>query len=187
MKKFLTIICCIFMFCTTFALVGCTQEEQPKTYTINFMVEGEVWKTLTSDNLDELGTPTKKYCDFAGWEFDTESVKDHSCDVYARFVLNDRYECVEVLSDSMSPVMWCGDYVIIDTEATEFEVDDIVVYQPSISSLYIVNRIIAVDGDNYAVKGDAVENGMNETITSSQIVGLVCENIGQTLPEDVIG
>ena len=185
MKKFLTIICCMFMMCTTFALVGCTQEEQSKTYTINFIVEGETWKTLTSDKINELGTPTKQYCDFAYWEFDTESVKDNSCDVYAKFTLNSRYQCSQVLSGSMSPALNMGDYIIIDTEATEFEINDIIVYQSTASSPYTVHRIVEINEGDYTVKGDANPNN-SETISIEQIVGLVCENIGQALPEDVI-
>ena len=174
------------MFCTTFALVGCTQEDQSKTYTINFIVEGETWKTLTSDKIDELTNPTKQYCDFAYWEFDAQSVKDNSCDVYAKFTLNDRYQCLEVISDSMSPAMCRGDYIIVDTLVTEFEVGDIIVFQISGVAKPIVHRITAIEGDDYTTKGDA--NALEDTtsITSSQIIGLVCENIGSTLPEDVV-
>lgn len=185
MKRLLTTICCIMMFSITFSLTGCKkEEEQPKTYTINFIVEGETWKTLTSDKIDDLGTPTKQYCDFAYWEFDEESVKDNSCDVYAKFTLNSRYQCSQVLSDSMSPALNIGDYIIVDTEATEFKVDDIIVFQFNGISTPVAHRITAIDGDNYTTKGDA--SAVEETITSSQIIGLVCENIGSTLPDDVI-
>lgn len=185
MKKFLTIFCCVFMFSIIIPFTGCAKEEQSKNYTINFMVEGEVWKTLTSDKIDQLITPTKQYCDFAYWEFDETSVDSDSCDVYAKFTLNSRYKCSQVLSDSMSPALNLGDYIIIDTEATEFQVNDIVAYQPTGSSLYMVHRIIEINDNEYTVKGDA--NSTNSgTISIEQIVGLVCENIGQTLPNDVI-
>lgn len=185
MKKLLTIICCLCMFCVSFALVGCAEEEQSKTYTINFIVENEVWKTLTSDKIDELTNPTKQYCDFVYWEFDEESVKDNSCDVYAKFKLNSRYTCSQVLSDSMAPALRVNDYIIIDTEATEFKVGDIIVYEPT-SGVVCNHRIIAIDGDDYTIKGDnnALEDAV--IVRSSQIIGLVCENIGPTLPDDVI-
>lgn len=173
------------MFCTTFALAGCTQEEQPKTYTINFIVEGETWKTLTSDKIEELTNPTKQYCDFAYWEFDVASVKDNCCDVYAKFTLNSRYQCLEVLSNSMNPVMERGEYVIVDTQALEYNVGDIVAFRYTASANISVHRITAIEGNTYTTKGDAnvVEDA---PITSSQIIGLVCENIGSTLPEDVV-
>jgi hypothetical protein len=185
MKKILTIICCIMMFSFTFALTGCVKEEEPKVFTINFIVEGEVWKTLTSDKIDELGTPTKQYCDFAGWEFDTETVENNSCNVYAKFTLNSRYMCLQVMSAAMSPALNMGDYIIIDTEVTEFEVNDIIVYQLTDSLPYMAHRIIEINDGEYTIKGDANSNNSG-TISIEQIVGLVCENIGSTLPDDVI-
>ena len=185
MKKFLTIMCCIFMIGITIPLVGCTTKEEPKTFTINFIVEDEIWKTLTSDKMDELSTPTKQYCDFAYWEFDKTSVEDNSCDVYAKFKLNSRYKCTKVLSQSMAPTFSMGDYIIIDTAATEYNVNDIVAYLPTNSSFYIAHRIIEINGTEYTIKADA--SSLPETISIEQIVGIVCENIGPTLPNDVIG
>lgn len=105
--------------------------------------------------------------------------------MYAKFTLNSRYQCLKVLSDSMNPELERGDYIIVDTEADEFNVGDVIAFRYSGLSNIVVHRITAIDEDNYTTKGDANAEA-DAPITSSQIIGLVCENIGSTLPDDVV-
>lgn len=186
MKKILILICCVLAFSFVLPLTGCAEDEQVKTYTINFVVDGTIYDTVTNfADIDTVSAPTKQYCDFIGWVADIENAEDNTLTLNAKFKLNSRYKCLEVLSDSMSPELKTGDYVIVDTLASEFEVDDIIAFTIGSAQLTITHRIISIDGDNYTTKGDNSDG--NQTVTIDQIIGLVCENIGATLPEDVIG
>ena len=191
MKKFLFMVCSVLMATTMLAFSGCaTGKSKPGTNIINFMVEGEVWQSLELGEITELPVPNKQYCDFAGWYLDDNKIELNDLSgggsLYAKFTLNSRYECLEVLSDSMQPTMYKGDYIIIDTEAAEFEVEDIIVFKLSELAKPVAHRIIAIDGVNYITKGDANASPNAETVTASQIIGLVCENIGTTIPDDII-
>ena len=156
------------------------------TYTVNVLNECKKCGIKIMVATARPFRTTKQYCDFAYWEFDETSVDSDSCDVYAKFTLNSRYKYSQVLGASMSPALNLGDYIIIVTEATEFQVNDIIAYQCTGSSPYIVHRIIEINDNEYKVKGDANLFADLGTISIEQIVGLVCENIGQTLPNDVI-
>lgn len=186
MKKFLILICCVLAFSFVLPLTGCAEDGQVKTYTINFVVDGTIYDTVTNfADINTVSAPTKQYCDFIGWVADIENVENNTLTLNAKFKLNSRYKCLEVLSNSMFPAFKIGEYIIIDTQATEFKVNDVIAFKIGSPELIVTHRIIAVDGDNFTTKGDNTEG--NQTVTIDQIIGLVCENIGATLPEDVIG
>ena len=183
MKKFLTVICCIFTFIVSFAFVGCGS----KPYNITFVVSDEVWQVVKSNKLDELPIPTKEYCDFAGWYIDGEEISlkdlDAECTVYAKWTLNENYQCVSVLGNSMAPEIFKDDYVIVDITVTEFNVGDVIMHTTNSSTSRRVSRIVSIDGGIFTTKKDASQSNDAETITSVNIVGLVCKNLGQDMPE----
>ena len=72
-----------------------------------------------------------------------------------------------VLSGSMEPALSVNDLVIV-SEQSEYNKDDIVVYQDG--SKLVIHRIISVDGDKVITKGDA-NNTSDSPIDISLIKG----------------
>lgn len=81
-----------------------------------------------------------------------------------------------VLSDSMSPVFYKDDIVVI-RECNDYKIGDIVEYQVSELSKPVTHRIIEKEGTGknavYRTKGDASSASESYTITHAQINGKV--------------
>lgn len=72
-----------------------------------------------------------------------------------------------VLSGSMEPALSVNDLVIV-REQSEYNKDDIVVYQDG--SMLVIHRIISIDGDKVITQGDA-NNTADKPIEMSAIKG----------------
>ena len=82
------------------------------------------------------------------------------------------YGCAVVLTGSMEPTIMTDDLIFVRAE-TEYDVDDIVVYQSG--RMLVVHRIVDIDGDMVTTQGDA-NNVADEPVDISRVKGLV---IGQ--------
>ncbi|MCH5321311.1 MAG: signal peptidase I [Eubacterium sp.] len=78
-----------------------------------------------------------------------------------------------VLSGSMEPTLSVNDLVIVN-EQSDYEVDDIVVYQDG--NMLVIHRIISTDEDEVITKGDA-NNVADEPISASDIKGKAIAHI----------
>ncbi len=82
--------------------------------------------------------------------------------------------CSVVLTGSMEDRLSVNDLIIVKA-ASDYEVDDIVVYQDGKS--LVVHRIIAIDEDTVTTKGDA-NNTADAPISKGQIKGVLICDIG---------
>ncbi|MBQ8403330.1 MAG: signal peptidase I [Clostridia bacterium] len=78
-----------------------------------------------------------------------------------------------VISGSMEPELAVNDVIIV-TEAKEYAVGDVVVFQDEYS--LVVHRIISADGEKIVTQGDA-NNTPDAPITKKDIKGKVCAKI----------
>ena len=78
-----------------------------------------------------------------------------------------------VLSGSMEPTLSVNELVIVN-EQSNYEVDDIVVYQDG--NMLVIHRIISTDENEIITKGDA-NNVADEPISASDIKGKAMLNI----------
>lgn len=171
MKRFASLICLVLGLFVAFSLTGCGDDD---SFKIKLSVDGKIWKVVESDEINELPTPTKAYFDFEGWYLDYQvELNDiqKSCTVYAKWSVKEGYECHEVMSNAMYPTMKGGDYVVVDTTDTTYEVSDIVMFE--ISGLKVIQRVVAIEGDTLSVKGD--QNAVSTEIDASSVVGVVCK------------
>ncbi len=192
MKKILSIICCALCCIFALNLSGCAywQNATAIKHNVSFYINNEIWQNIELNKLTELPTPTNPYYDFKGWHNNADEKIDLDDVIYnnvyvlhAKWQIKSDYEVYEVISNSMAPTLSTSDYIIVNMCASEFEVGDIVMYRISSFSSLVTHRIIDIDGDVYTVKGD---NSIDsKTINKNQIIGLVCENLGKTLPYDV--
>ena len=83
------------------------------------------------------------------------------------------YGAAVVLSGSMEPTLSTGDLIIVK-ETTEFNVNDVVVYQDGHS--LVVHRIIAVDGENITTQGDA-NNAADAPVNITALKGTVVASL----------
>lgn len=83
------------------------------------------------------------------------------------------YGCAVVLTGSMEPTIMTDDLIFVRAE-TEFEVDDIVVYQSG--RMMVVHRIVDIDGDVVTTQGDA-NNVADEPVDKSLVKGVVIGHV----------
>ena len=79
------------------------------------------------------------------------------------------YGAAVVLSGSMEPAFSAGDLIIVK-EATDYAVDDVVVYQDG--NILVTHRIISIDGETVITQGDA-NNTPDAAIEKTAIKGEV--------------
>lgn len=80
------------------------------------------------------------------------------------------YAILEVVSGSMEPVIHVGDMIIIDTDDTEYGLDDIVTFYDSEGS-FTTHRIIDIEDGLYTTKGDNNNTKDKLPIAADKIVG----------------
>ena len=82
-----------------------------------------------------------------------------------------------VVSESMEPVMYRGDIVLIDNNPSYIQVGDIVVYHATWFSQPVIHRIIQIknttNGVLYTIKGDNNPNPDPEPVYPNQVISKV--------------
>lgn len=79
------------------------------------------------------------------------------------------YSFLEVVSGSMEPNIHIGDLILIDTNATDYQVGDIITFRDEYAS-FVTHRIVSIDEKGITTKGDA-NRSEDPVFPSSSVVG----------------
>jgi len=80
------------------------------------------------------------------------------------------YAFLEVVSGSMEPTIQIGDMILIDTNASSYQEQDIVTFY-DVEGSFVTHRILSIDGEMVQTKGDNIHNSLDEPIERKSIVG----------------
>ena len=173
---------------------------------INYNLDGGVNSPNNVDSLPSgqefvLSEPTSpnEYLKFGGWftdsKFETQITtipkgRESQVDLYAKWVVKDEYGLYVVKSGSMEPALAVGQSVITTSDYQELQVDDIIVFSYSDSSIYICHRIVeinVVEGQTrYTTKGDNNSSVDSRYVIAENILGKVIGVIETPASDDDI-